>query len=259
MPIPAAIVNARKQGIFQTKHLDVWVGAISSYFDVRKWNELADPKLRPEQFIGLPAVTAGDLSTKRDFTCRITVFKKVIQGKLHYYLFAKFYLPDAQVQRPESPHYKEWAAAGYIRVHDGATVDFEAIQEETVEEIKTYHAREFAFDPWNASSLAQAVQKGTKAKAVEMLQIAKVLSPPMKELDAAIADGRVHHQGNPVLAWMLGNVMAREDANENVLPRKEPGREENKIDGAVTAIMGIARAQVAEASTIVYRGLRSVG
>jgi phage terminase large subunit-like protein len=48
----AAIINARKQGIFQTKHLNVWVGAVRSYFDVRRWKKLADPKLRIENFIG---------------------------------------------------------------------------------------------------------------------------------------------------------------------------------------------------------------
>lgn len=254
-----AIVNARKQGIFQTKHLDVWVGAVSSYFDVRRWNELADDSLRPEQFIGHPCVIAVDLATKRDFTAQVIMFAKQIAGRQHYYAFPRLYLPAAQVDRPSAGHCKEWAQDGWIHTHPGHTVDFDAITDEVVGSINRFDAIELAYDPWNATPLAQAVEKRTSAIAVEMLQAARVLSAPMKELDAAIAEGRIHHDGNPAIAWMIGNVKAKEDANENVFPRKEAGREENKIDGAVAMVMALARASVAEADTIVYTGLRSVG
>jgi phage terminase large subunit-like protein len=254
----AAIVNARKQGVFQTKHLDVWVGSVASYFDVRLWKALADPSLRPEMFIGQPCVIAGDLSTKRDFTARVAMFRKERGGKEHYFVFSRFYLPQAQVDRPESPHYKEWKKNLWLIAHDGGTVDFDIITEETIDEVKRFEAIEFAYDPWNAASLAQAVGKKTSATIVEMPQNPRVLSPPMKELDAAIAEGRIHHDGNPVLTWMIGNVKAREDVNENVLPRKEDGRAENKIDGAVAVIMALARIQAAQEETISYTGLRSV-
>jgi phage terminase large subunit-like protein len=255
----AAIVNARKQGIFQTKHLDVWVGAVTSYFDVQRWNRLADPSLRLDDFIGEPCVVSADLSTKRDFTARIVIFKRQIRGKDHYYVFSRFYLPAAQVNRPEAPQYKEWAEQKWIMVHEGNTVDFDAITEETIADVTRAQAIEFVFDPWNAMSLAQAVGKRTVTTIVEMPQMPKFLSPAMKELDIAIADGRIHHDGNPVLGWNIGNVRAREDANENVFPRKEPGREENKIDGAVALTMAVGRVQVAEDGTIAYTGLRSVG
>ena len=68
------------------------------------------------------------------------------------------------------------------------------------------------------------------------------LSAPMKEIESAIASGRLHHDGNPVLNWMISNVMAKEDANENVFPRK--GNRDAKIDGAVAAIMAVGRAML---------------
>jgi phage terminase large subunit-like protein len=51
--------------------------------------------------------------------------------------------------------------------------------------------------------------------------------------------GKFVHDGNPVLAWMIGNVVGHYDAKDNVYPRKE--RPENKIDGAVALIMAIGR------------------
>jgi phage terminase large subunit-like protein len=66
----------------------------------------------------------------------------------------------------------------------------------------------------------------------------------MKWLQAYIADGRVIHDGNPVLAWALGNVTSQEDRNGNVFPRKE--RVERKIDPAVATIIALGRAITTE-------------
>jgi phage terminase large subunit-like protein len=237
----AAIANARKQGVFQTKHLCVWVGANMAYFNLQRWKELGDPALKAESFAGSTCVAAVDLSSKKDFTARVIGFKKVIAGKEHYFVFVRLYLPEAEAQLPEKQHYQDWAKNGHITVTTGNTIDMELVERETIEDCKTFKARELAHDPWNADQLVQAVEVATKTAAVKMLQTAAMLSAPMKELDALITDGRIHHDGNPTMAWMMGNVTAHEDANENVFPRKEPGREENKIDGAVALIMVVGR------------------
>jgi phage terminase large subunit-like protein len=69
-------------------------------------------------------------------------------------------------------------------------------------------------------------------------------SEPAKQLDALMRSGKIVHDGNPALAWMIGNVVGHYDAMENVYPRKE--RPENKIDGAVALIMAIGRHMVFE-------------
>lgn len=51
-------------------------------------------------------------------------------------------------------------------------------------------------------------------------------------------------QGDPVLAWMLGNVVGHYDVKENVYPRRE--RPENKIDGPVALIMALGGHMVPE-------------
>ena len=52
--------------------------------------------------------------------------------------------------------------------------------------------------------------------------------------------GKLIHDGDPVLGWMASNVVAHLDAKDNIYPRKE--RPENKIDGIVALIMAISRA-----------------
>lgn len=249
----AAIQTARKQGVFKTKHQCVWVGGNTVYFNLQKWKELGAATLRPEQFIGSQCVVALDLSTKRDFTARLVTFKKVIGGKDHYFFFPRFYLPQEQVDRPEAQHYHGWKDS--MSIHAGATVDLEIVQRETVTDVQKYGATELAFDLFNAMYFQQVVTRLTRVKPVEIPQNVGNLSPAMKELDSLIAEGRAHHDGNPIMNWMIGNITAHEDANENVFPRKDDP--ENKIDGAVAAIMAVSRLMFLAPKGSVYatRGL----
>jgi phage terminase large subunit-like protein len=64
----------------------------------------------------------------------------------------------------------------------------------------------------------------------------------MKELEAITLSRRLHHDGSPVMRWMISNVVAHRDAKDNIYPRKE--RPENKIDGVVATIMALARAML---------------
>ena len=63
------------------------------------------------------------------------------------------------------------------------------------------------------------------------------------------------HAGNPVLRWMASNVMVKTDPAGNIKPDKEHSTE--RIDGIVTTVMALARAQLAETEPSVYedRGL----
>jgi hypothetical protein len=68
-------------------------------------------------------------------------------------------------------------------------------------------------------------------------------SPAILGLDAALRSGRLAHDGSPVLAWCIGNVVGQEDRRGNLFPAKV---RENKIDAAVALMMAIGRAQASE-------------
>ena len=57
-------------------------------------------------------------------------------------------------------------------------------------------------------------------------------------------EGRLHHDGNPALTWMISNTLAKRDENDNIRPVKE--RDECKIDGVVALIMSLARAMAVD-------------
>jgi phage terminase large subunit-like protein len=63
----------------------------------------------------------------------------------------------------------------------------------------------------------------------------------MKEVEALVLDGRLWHC-NPVMDWMAGNVVVKQDAKENVYPTKQKKTDDKqKIDGVVALIMAMGR------------------
>jgi phage terminase large subunit-like protein len=68
-------------------------------------------------------------------------------------------------------------------------------------------------------------------------QSLKNMSAPTKEFERLVTAGELEHLNNPVLRWMLRNVMLIIDTNENIKPDKKRSRE--KIDGIVAAITAI--------------------
>jgi phage terminase large subunit-like protein len=63
----------------------------------------------------------------------------------------------------------------------------------------------------------------------------------MKELDAMVREGRVRHDGNPVLAYCLACVEVQEDQKGNIFPRKNKHDSAARIDLAVALITAVSR------------------
>jgi phage terminase large subunit-like protein len=236
-----AMQSASKQTRFKTKHLNIWCSAKSAWLNMLQWNKCGDKKLAPEQFKGERCYVILDLASRSDVCVIMLMFVKVIDGKQHFYFFGRYYLPEDAIENDpkNSGAYKKWVIDGYLEQHEGAEIDFDLIEEDTLALVAEYGPDETVFDPYRAAQLEQRLTKNG-ITAVELGQTVKNLSLPMKELESAIKAGRVHHDGNPVLTWMMSNVVAKLDAKDNIYPRKE--KPEQKIDGGVAAIMGVARA-----------------
>ena len=67
----------------------------------------------------------------------------------------------------------------------------------------------------------------------------KDMSPPTKEFYKLLMEGNIVHGGNPVMAWMAGNVVVDTDPAGNIKPTQAKSPE--KIDGIVAEIMALDR------------------
>jgi phage terminase large subunit-like protein len=142
----------------------------------------------------------------------------------------------------------------------GAEIQPGIVRQDILADSMRFNMRCIAFDPWGATQLQQELAAELPEDTVITIpQQTRFLSEPMKEIEAAVLAGRLHHDGDRALSWMMSNVVARADANGNLFPRKE--RAASKIDGAVATIMAISRAMVAipkKKSVYSSRGLLTV-
>lgn len=237
MQMPAA------QSSFRTKHLCEWMNSDSAWMDMAAWDRAADKSLDIADFAAERCITGLDLATKTDIAAKVQVFAREVDGATHYYAFARFYLPEAAISDGRNSQYSGWEVEGRLISTPGDVLDFQRIEDDLIEDSSQYQVAEIAYDPWQATQLAQRLQS-QGANVIEYRNTVGTFSAPMKELDALVRSGRFHHDGDPVLAWMISNVVCHTDQKDNIYPRKE--RPENKIDGVVAAIMAIGRCMAAQ-------------
>ena len=246
----AAKQSPRKQNAYKTKHLNLWVSSRNGWLNMLQWQKCYNKKLDIEKFRGMDCYVAFDLASKIDIAARLQVFLEMRKGERHYSIFGKYYIPESALEERRNEHYERWALEGWLTVTDGDEIDYLTIEEDMVGYegegglAREHNVLETIFDPWQATQMMQTF-RSEGLETVEVPANTKFLSPPMREIEAAVAAGRIHHNGDPVLAWMMSNVVCKEDPRGNIFPRKD--RPENKIDGAVALIMAMNRAACVEA------------
>ncbi|WP_198333645.1 terminase large subunit [Psychrobacter namhaensis] len=238
-----AMQSARKQNTFRTKHLNEWVGAKEAWMNMTRWQN-APSRLPLTELEGRPCYIGLDLATKIDMVAAILLFPPHA-GDPNYHVHARYYLPDARVLEDQvdvnTERYQTFDVEGRLTLTMGEVVDFEVIEDDLSEFLGRFDVQEVAYDPWQATQLAQNMEK-KGARMVEIRHTVQNISEPMKQLEALVLQQRVAHGDCPILTWMMSNVTAKMDVKENIYPNKE--RSENKIDGVVALIMALARAMV---------------
>lgn len=228
--------STQRRTNYLTKHLNVWVDANSALYDTQHWRACEDKALDEADFSGDECVIGLDLASKIDMAARVNVYRREVDGKSHYFVFPRFYLPRAAIEEERHPMYRGWEMQGDLYATPGETTDFGIIEDEIRTDGPGLELKAVATDPWQAQQMIQNLKRdGMPAE--EYRQTVANMSEATKTLDALMRERRIHHPGNAVLNWMIGNVVGHYDAKENVYPRKElPG---NKIDGAIALIMGL--------------------
>lgn len=237
-----AVQQPSSLAAFQTKHLNIWVQARHPYFNMEQWNALEDKALNTADFTADEMFGGFDLASKEDLAAYIPVFRRGSGKDAHYYIVSpKFYLPEAAAGAVKNRHYHGWHDQGHLTVTDGNIIDLEYIARDALQDLETRRVEGLGFDQYSATMMVTHIlNEMPDAPLIEVPMKTMVLSEPMKWISALMKDGRIHHDGNPIMTWCMANVVAKVDANENVFPRKEQPR--SKIDGAVALIIAMTRA-----------------
>ena len=243
-----------KQAIILCKNLNVWMDSYNSWLDMELWRKCEDKSIVESDFINkYPCYYGADFGAVKDLTARVRIYLK--DGK--YYVFSQFNLPEGVANDPDKTNYLRWTQEGWIETNPGRTVDFTMIEDEVYDFVyENRMLKEFALDiGFSAWPFIQSLEKRLSQKRgkkfcsefiIEYGKNVKNFSEPMKQLEKAIIDQKIVHNGNPVLNWCLGNVVVRVDKADNILATKE--RADSKIDGADALITAFARAMMHDTS-----------
>jgi len=224
---------------FRIKRCNLQSAAATAWVNLRKWNKCNGP-VDLERMRTLPCWAALDLASVSDLASwRLLWYEEAVDL---WYTWGRRWCPSEQVRmRKESNRvpYPGWVQAGLITQTDGDVTDYDVIERDILEDWARFAPRKIGYDPWNAASLVNNLT--AQGLPMELfVQGFKSYNPAMKATEVAYLSGKLRTGGDPVLRWMIANVVPRRDANLNEAPDRK--RSADKIDDACTLFMSMGLA-----------------
>ncbi|MHA6646352.1 terminase large subunit [Mesorhizobium sp. A623] len=224
---------------FKQFNLNIWqANSRDPLFDMATYDagkiplDLADMETLP-CFIGV------DMSVNGDLTAVVAAWR-ADDGTITVHPW--FFVPGddlkGRAERDGVP-YEQWRDDKLITVIDGPVIEPEAVEAHIREICATYDVREIAFDPHLARMTMQHLHDDG-LPAVEMRQGPLTMGPAIGTLERVVNGRALRHNGHPVLRHHFDSVVA--SRNDTGLVRMHKGKKTDRIDGAVAAVMAVARA-----------------
>ena len=233
---------------FRLLQLNQRIAAEGRFIEQADWDANGEP-FDPVELEGQACYGALDLSSTRDLTAFSLWFPEA--GKLLTWHWVPSDTIAERVERDRVP-YDRWADDGWIDLTNGRATDRLAIVRRLADVRQSYDVRGIAFDRWRFEDLAKMLSdEGIELPLTEFVPGFKTYAAACDAFERAVLDRRMQHNGNPVLRWQAGNVVAEADAAANRKPSK--AKSLDRIDGIVTAIMACGLAARDE-GTAEYRG-----
>ena len=234
-----ALDNPAEENVFKQLRLNMWVSSLTRFIPEHIFNLGNDP-IDMDALLGRDCYGGLDLSSTGDITALALMFPPRDETE-RYICLPYFWIPEdtipIRVRRASVP-YDVWQKRGFLMATEGNVVHYGFIEQFINGLNEKYHICEIAIDRWNATMLTQNLEDDGFTM-VPFGQGYASMSPPTKEFYKLLMEGRIQHGGNPVLAWMAGNVVVDTDPAGNIKCTK--ARSPEKIDGIVAAIMALDR------------------
>lgn len=145
-----------------------------------------------------------------------------------------YYLPQSALSNNSNAElYKKWQRLGLLEITNGNVTDYDAITTDIMKIGELVNIQSIAYDTWNSTSWA-----------IQMTELNQPLEPysqslgnfnrPTKEIERLIKSDKVIIDDNEITRYCFGNVVLKQDWNDNVKPTKADPLQ--KIDGVIAMI-----------------------
>ena len=227
---------------FRMLHLNQWVSSEQKWISDRDWMKCNQGEIDYEYLRGLPCYAGLDLASVRDITALVLLFV----DEDRYITLPYFFTPKENAyirSRRDGVDYVTWNNQGHMDLTDGDVTDYNFIKKKILDLGTEFNIRQINYDRWNASQLVlDCINEGAPMNPYGQGFLS--MSAPTKELEKIVLNKQLNHSGNPVLRWMISNVLMKIDPSGNIKPDKAKSTE--KIDGLVALIMALGAAMNAD-------------
>jgi len=222
-----------KESIVRRLNFCIWTKTITRALDLAAWD--ACPAIDDAALVGVPVYAGLDLGQSSDLSA-LAILWELPGG--HYALRCRIWLPEATVEAESSRPYDAWLASGLLELTPGTVTDYDVVEDAVREGCHEYSVRELAYDRRFAQQLAHHLDADGIA-VVDQPQGFQ-LNEACVRLGELVAEGKLHHDHDPLLTWCASNLVLRTGRYGEVRPDKDAAPD--KIDPVVAAVMALQRA-----------------
>lgn len=144
---------------------------------------------------------------------------------------------------PEKRDYKQWAAAGLVRIIKGNVIDDDVVANYIREIYDTYHIRPLrvGYDEWHAKEFAKITAHNFGQDVMTKIKMTcESLNVPTRNVETDLQARHVNYNTNEMCTWCFQNTAIRVDKKGFVMPEKIGGYIGNKIDGTMSKVIAYA-------------------
>ncbi len=232
-----------QEAAYRNLILNQRVEVINSFISESAWNAAGAPVA--ESFAGYPVYAGLDLSATTDLTSLVLIAD--IDGVWHVKPY--FWLPQeglAEKGHADRQTYDIWAKRGLLLTTPGKAIEYRYLAGVIYDLTSDLDMRAVGFDRWGYQYLkpwlAEAGFRDAQIEGDDALfkntgQGTRTMSPALREMEAAILNGRLVHGGHPVLTMCCENsIVVMDDAGNRKLSKK---KSTGRIDGMVSLAMAL--------------------
>lgn len=180
-----------------------------------------------------------DLSRSGDLANAKIILMK--PGDSTKYVHSRYFIPQAKIDRLSKADYEmfqEWIRKDLIEVSPGNENDFSKVTKWFYDLYKKHGIKVFrtGYDKWSATYWAKEMEE-TGFDLSRVAQEFGSLSEAMKLVEADLKSGLINYNNNPIDKWCLENTALNINSKQEIMPVKVQGKDDKKIDGAVTLVI----------------------
>ena len=188
-----------------------------------------------EELRGSYGIGGADLSSTTDLTCATILIVKNHKK----YILQQYFIPREKLEektKEDNVPYDIWEQRGLLTACEGARVNYSDVTSWFKKMHNEYDISAYwvGYDPWGSQYWLQEMQEAG-FEMIKVIQGARTMSNPMKELEADLKEKNINYNNNPILKWCLLNTAIEIDKNENIRPIKGK-KSKQRIDGTVSLI-----------------------